>query len=102
MNKRELRDTFCRLTNINSKSLSNYYCDCFIEAMRLGLVEDGKLDLPKMFTITVNTVPQGIQNPYKTEKSKRKEHKYLRITENGDRLQKSDFQIRYRVEGADE
>ena len=101
MNKRGLKDTFARLSNIKSRSLSNYYCDCFIEAMRLGLVEDGELALSKMFTISVSTVPPGIWNPYRKDNCKRKERKYLRITENADRLQKSDFQIRYKVEDTD-
>lgn len=105
MNKKGLRDTFCRLSNIKSKSLSNYYCDCFIESLRLGLVEDGELFLPKMFKIKVSKVPPGVRkiyNPSNGTYGTRKEHYYLRISENGDRLQKSDFQIKYRVEDTDD
>lgn len=105
MNKKGLRDTFCRLTNINSKSLSNYYCDCFIEAMRLGIVEDGELLLPNMFRIVMKTVPAGTKpvfNPSSGKFNTRKEHKYLKISENGDKLLKSDFHIRYKVGDKDE
>lgn len=105
MNKKGLKDTFARLSNINSKSLSNYYVDCFLECLRLGLVEDGEILLPNLFRITMKTVPAGVKpvyNPSSGRFNARKEHKYLKISENGDKLMKSDFQFKYKVGEEDE
>lgn len=104
MNKKGLKETFRRLSNINSRSLSNYYVDAFLECLRLGLVEDGELFIPNMFRITMKTVPAGVKpvyNPSSGSFNARKEHRYLKISEDGDKLLKSDFEFKYKV-GADD
>lgn len=53
----------------------------------------------------MKTVPAGTKpvfNPSSGKFNTRKEHKYLKISENGDKLLKSDFHIRYKVGEADE
>lgn len=102
MTKKELRQTFANLANVHGKGVATYYTDCFLEAIRQGLLEDGVLKIPGLFTIQCRTVPAGekmIYNPSSGKYNSRKEHRYLRISESGDCLTKSSFQYKYKVDG---